>query len=210
MKHIFACATRKIWHRAVRILNNSVTYGCMDSNTSEQYHKNMELGYILDKKGEVLGLLYDYVNQFWETDNLKNNIKQTKDTICWKMRAGSRQEKKNGALMADRIDVMLTTKTIYTEQFIPYESKITEEDYNYIMEWRNTKYFRDTIKTECIESNWCNNTSENMFSDGFSNTLMKINGTSQDDKLAEIIDKLYPNNDMPSDHPMVGTVMYLD
>jgi len=189
-------------------LKNSIL--CMDSNTSEQYQNDMELGYIVDKKGAVLGILYDYVNKFWDTDNLHNNIKQTKDTICWKMRAGSRQEKKNGSLMADRIDVMLTPKTIYTEQFIPYKSKITEEDYKYIMEWRNTKSVRDKIKTECIENKWSNNTSENIFSDGFSNTLMKINGNSQDDKLAEIIEKLYPNRNMPSDHPMVGTVMYLD
>ena len=26
--------------------------------------------YIYDKKGDVLGILYDYVNQFWETDNV--------------------------------------------------------------------------------------------------------------------------------------------
>ena len=71
----------------------------MDSNTSKQYQDNMELGYIVDKTDEVVGILYDYLNQFWETDNMYNNIKQTKDTICWKMRAGSRQEKKNGALV---------------------------------------------------------------------------------------------------------------
>ena len=185
---------------------------CMDSNTSKQYQDNMELGYIVDKTGAVIGILYDYLNQFWETDNMYNNIKQTKDTICWKMRAGSKQEKKNGALMADRIDVMLTPKNMYTEQFIPYESKITDEDYKYIIMWRTSKHFRNIIKKECIENKWKNNTSENEFSNNFSKTLLinNISKETNNNKVGEIIDKLYPNLNMPSDHPMVGTIMFLD
>lgn len=80
------------------------------------------------------------------------------------------------------------------------------------MDWRNTKYLRDTIKKECINNKWNNNMSENIFSNNFSSTLLSTNNIekNKDNTVWEIIDKLYPNHDMPSDHPMVGTIMFLD
>ena len=196
-------------------LNNHVL--CMDSNTSELYQNNFNKSYIYDKKsGSLLGKLDKYANEIWKGYKYKNHIPQNKNTICWKMRAGSRQEDKNGAIMADRIDVILTPKHIFAKYFSPIHSNITDYDYKYIMAWRTNEKYRNAIKNECIQNKWENNNKNNKVSEELAEMLIdpeienKYTNTDKTsvEKVTDIFNKLYPNIYMPSDHPMIGAVIY--
>ena len=202
----------------ININSNDNHILCMDSNTSSQYQNKIKKGEVKNKKDEIIGYLDYYVSEIWNQFNYQNCIQQTKDTICWKIRAGSEQIKKNGELMADAIDVMLVPKNILYEQFIPYESNITEEDYNYIMLWRNKELFRKTIKSNCnYEKNmWGLDFNKNLITPVFSKFLLnnpvfpKNSSKEEIEQVSSIFRKMYPNPSNPSDHPMIGAKIYLN
>jgi hypothetical protein len=195
---------------------------CMDSNSSNQYENKFNKNAIIkDKKGLILGSLDMFLSDKYEETNYNNNISKTKDTICWKMRAGSEQIDKNGELMADNIDVILTPKYLYSCMFIPYVSTLTYNDYYSIMKWRNNPLYRAAIKISCNNNNdlWGLDINKNTISFNLAKYLLdtdtypsdKNNCDNENTELVRnIFKKMYPNNINPSDHPMVGTTIYFD
>ena len=188
---------------------------CMDSNTGENYEKSFNKGEVYGKKNEYLGDLDCFVSELYIKNNYFNNIIQSKDTMCFKMRAGSEQIEKNGEFMADTIDAILTPYYLTTNRFSPYKSIISEEEYKLIMNWRLNKKYRDAIKTECNnpENMWNNDTSENIISDNLVNVLMDTTDSQSNEYyhhiVEDIFNKFYPNFDNASDHPMVGVSVNL-
>jgi hypothetical protein len=191
---------------------------CMDSNTSQLYQKNIPLGKIYDKKYNYIGTLKNYVTDIWKDYRYNNVIYQNKDTMCWKMRAGSRQKHKNGELMADTIDVILVPKNIYSVPFIPITSKITNEDYNYIIKWRTNSLRRAAIKHQYLTKSWENDINKNEITAELSKFLINTydndntnaNDNANTNKVRTIFKKMYPNIHMPSDHPMIGAIVYFN
>jgi len=133
------------------------------------------------------------------------------------MRAGSKQTDKNGELMADAIDVILVPKDTIHEQFIPYESDITNEDYNYIMLWRNKEVFRKTIKSNCNyeKKMWGLDFNYNIIHPIFAKFILETPTRSNEcadeaiEQVSSIFRKMYPNKSNPSDHPMIGAKVFL-
>lgn len=183
---------------------------CMDSNTGKNYERSFKKGSVFNKKNEYMGMLNNFVSELYIKNNYFNNIIQSKDTMCFKMRAGSDQIDKNGEFMADTIDAILTPYYLTTNTFSPYQSIITDEEYKLIMSWRLDKKCRDAIKAECNnpKNMWQNDTNKNIVSDELVNILMDTKDSHSNEHyrsiVEEIFNKFYPNYDNASDHPMVG------
>jgi hypothetical protein len=196
---------------------------CIDSNTSYLYQKQMKLGDVFDKQLNLIGNLSEYVTEIWENYKYTNIISQNKDTMCLKMRAGSQQLHKNGELMADTIDAILIPNNINSTPYYPYSSGITQTEYKNIIKWRTDTNIRKNIKKECLERLWGGNFNDNTFSNNLVETLVNDNTIENDNTIDNyninindisfvktIFEKMYPNNNNPSDHPMVGATIYFN
>ena len=179
---------------------------CLDSNTGVQYEASMKKGPV-SKKGKEIGYLDTFLSGLLADNGYTNWIVQDKDTACFKFRAGSDQLKKNGVLMIDTIDAILSRKALCTP-FCPYKSPLTDDEYNLIMKWRNTPALRSLIKIVCDNEDWTTDITQNTFTEKFLSALSQDSHLSNED-VYNIFTKLYPNVDVASDHPMVGVSMSL-
>ena len=161
----------------------------------------------VSKKGKEIGYLDTFLSGLLADNGYTNWIVQDKDTACFKFRAGSDQLKKNGVLMIDTIDAILSRKALCTP-FCPYKSPLTDDEYNLIMKWRNTPALRSLIKIVCDNEDWTTDITQNTFTEKFLSALSQDSHLSNED-VYNIFTKLYPNVDVASDHPMVGVSMSL-
>jgi hypothetical protein len=161
----------------------------IDSNTSDLYRKDIEKS---DIKNVAL------VDTLIHEAGFKN-IVPTKGNQCFKMRhARGSQPNKFGNFMFDTIDKIVIqpeTCDTFACMEIRYPKKFDISMYNEILSWRVDEAKRIRLKRLCCDKSWGDNMEKNKTDD------------SQFDK--NILLQLYPNQNMPSDHPPVGAEIRL-
>jgi hypothetical protein len=169
--------------------NDGVPIILIDSNTSDLYRKDIEKS---DIKNVAL------VDTLIHEAGCKN-IVPTKGNQCFKMRhARGSQPNKFGNFMFDTIDKILIrpeTCDTFDCMEIKCPKKFDISMYNEILSWRVDEAKRERLKRLCCDKAWGDNMEKNKTDD------------SKFDK--NILLQLYPNQNMPSDHPPVGAEIRL-
>jgi hypothetical protein len=155
----------------------------VDSNTSDLYRKDIEKTEVND------AVLVDSVIR----EEGFQNIIQSKHNECFKMRhARGAQQNKFGNIMFDAIDKIL----IKPEFCSNYEcvkpswvKTLPNEYYEEVLSWRTNENKRNELKTICCDRKWGDDMTKN-----------DVSGSEFD---KNIFLHLYPNQEMPSDHPPV-------
>ena len=155
----------------------------LDSNTSNLYREEIQ-----KFNQNETNLLDIAVKEFGF-----QNIIPTKGNECFKMRhAQGEQPNKFGNLMFDTIDKILI-KTQWCVDFkciFPDWLKVLPtEYYDEVLSWRTDETKRNELKRMCCENKWGDDVNKNHIGD---NTFNR-----------SIFYYLYPNQEMPSDHPPV-------
>jgi len=165
-------------------VNNEPSVILLDSNTSDLYREDIE------KLGDKDAILVDVVLQ---EAGLQNLI-PIKGNECFKMRhARGTQPNKFGNIMFDTIDKILVNPNHCTsfECIRPNWLKtLPSKYYQEVLSWRTDADKRKKLKSICCENNWGDDMNKNNSSSG---GMFDRN----------IFLQLYPNQDMPSDHPPV-------
>jgi hypothetical protein len=169
--------------------NDGVPIILIDSNTSDLYRKDIE------KSGYKNVTLVDSLIH----EAGFKNIVPTKGNQCFKMRhARGSQPNKFGNFMFDTIDKILIrpeTCDTFGCMEIKCPKKFDISMYDEILSWRVDEAKREGLKRLCRDQAWGDNMEENKTDD------------SKFDK--NILLQLYPNQNMPSDHPPVGAEICL-
>jgi hypothetical protein len=163
--------------------NNEPSVILIDSNTSNLYREDIE------KLGHKDTVLVDTVIQ----ESGFQNIIPTKGNECFKMRhARGSQPNKFGNIMFDAIDKIIVKPELCREfksvhpiwlKTLPFQY------YDEVLSWRTSSDKRKELKSICCQNRWGNN--------------MKNNDTRGITFDKNIFLELYPNHDIPSDHPPV-------
>ena len=165
-------------------VNNEPSVILLDSNTSNLYRTDIE------KSGDKDAILVDVVLQ----DAGFQNIIPTKGNECFKMRhAQGSQPNKFGNIMFDTIDKIVVNPHYCSsfEALRPNWLKtLPSKYYDEILSWRIDDDKRKKLKNICCENRWGDDMNKN---DAKSECRFNRN----------IFLQLYPNQDMPSDHPPV-------
>jgi len=156
----------------------------IDSNTSDLYREDIE------KLGDKDSVLVDNVLQKAGFQN----IVPIKGNECFKMRhARGKQPNKFGNIMFDTIDKIIVNPQYCSgfESLRPSWLKVLPSKYyDEVLSWRTDADKREELRTICCENRWGDN--------------MNTNNTTSECKFdRNIFLQLYPNQDMPSDHPPV-------
>jgi hypothetical protein len=155
----------------------------VDSNTSDLYRKDIE-------KTEVKDAVL--VDNVIHEEGFKNVI-QSKHNECFKMRhARGAQQNKFGNIMFDTIDKILIKPEFCSNYKCVKPSwvkTLPDEYYDEVLSWRTNEDKRNELKTICCDRKWGDDTNEN-----------DVSGSEFD---KTIFLHLYPNQEMPSDHPPV-------
>ena len=155
----------------------------LDSNTSNLYKEEIQ------KTNPNETLLVD--NVIKETGF--QNIIPTQGNECFKMRhAQGAQQKKFGNIMFDTIDKVL----IQNKWCCNFEScrpdwlkTLPTKYYNEVLDLRLNPTKRQELKNICLENRWGDDMTQNKITDSMLDRT--------------IFSHLYPNHEMPSDHPPV-------
>ena len=171
--------------KTLNLLNNEnePSVVLLDSNTSNLYKEEIQ------KTNPNQTILVD--NVIKETGF--ENIIPTQGNECFKMRhAQGAQQKKFGSIMFDAIDKIL----IQNKWCCNFEScrpdwlkTLPTKYYDEVLGWRLNPTKRQELKSICIENRWGDDMTQNEIKDS------KLDRT--------IFSHLYPNHEMPSDHPPV-------
>jgi hypothetical protein len=155
----------------------------IDSNTSDLYKKEIEELGTKDVR---------FVDDVIHEAGFKN-IVPIKGNECFKMRhAKGTQPNKFGNLMFDTIDMILVKpETCDTFNFVQtgWRKTLGDEHYNEVLSWRLDDDKRKTLQNLCCDKTWGDDMNKN------------DTGDNQFDK--DILLQLYPNKNIPSDHPPV-------
>jgi len=155
----------------------------LDSNTSNLYKEE-----ILKSNPNETSLVDNVI----EEKEFKNLV-PTEGNECFKMRhAQGSQPKKFGNIMFDTIDKIL----IQSKYCIHFESSrpawlktLPQEHYEEVLSWRLDEAKRNELKRISIENKW----GDDMVNNGITGSIFN----------QSVFTNLYPNQDMPSDHPPV-------
>jgi len=165
-------------------VNNERSVILLDSNTSNLYRADIE------KSGDKDALLLDVVLQ----EAGFQNIIPSKGNECFKMRhARGKQPNKFGNIMFDTIDKII----VNTQECSSFESLrpnwlklLPSKYYDEVLSWRIDDDKRKNLRNICCENRWGDD--------------MNKNDTTSDSRFKKnIFLQMYPNQDMPSDHPPV-------
>ena len=171
--------------KVLNLLNeqNEPSVILLDSNTSNLYKEEIQK----TNPNEIV--LVDNVI----TETGFQNIIPTQGNECFKMRhAQGAQPKKFGNIMFDTIDKIL----IQNKWSCDFEScrpdwlkTLPMKYYDEVLAWRLNPTKRHQLQSMCIENRWGDDMSQN-----------EMTGSMLD---RTIFSHLYPNQEMPSDHPPV-------
>jgi len=165
-------------------VNNEPSVILLDSNTSDLYREDIK------KSGDKDAILVDVVLQ---EAGLQNLI-PIKGNECFKMRhARGTQPNKFGNIMFDTIDkILVNPNHCRSFEYIRpnWLKTLPSKYYQEVLSWRTDDDKRKKLKSICCENNWGDDMNKNNSSSG---CLFDRN----------IFLQLYPNQDMPSDHPPV-------
>lgn len=156
----------------------------IDSNTSDLYRADVE------KLGDKDAVLVDVVLQ----EAGFQNIVPIKGNECFKMRhARGKQPNKFGNIMFDTIDKIVVNPQ-YCSDFESLRTNwlkvLPSKYYDEVLSWRTDADKRKELRNICCENRWGDD--------------MNTNATTNECKFnRNIFLQLYPNQDMPSDHPPV-------
>ena len=155
----------------------------LDSNTSNLYKEE-----ILKSNPNEINLVDNIIEE-----NGFHNVIPTKGNECFKMRhAQGSQPNKFGNIMFDTIDKILIQKKWCSDfqSCKPEWLKTLPNDYyDEVHSWRVDSEKRNQLKRICRENKWGDDMSKNKLTE----SIFK----------RSIFNHLYPNQDMPSDHPPV-------
>jgi len=155
----------------------------VDSNTSDLYRKDIEKTEVKD------AVLVDNVIH----EEGFQNIIPSKHNECFKMRhARGAQQNKFGNIMFDTIDKILIKPEFCSDYKCVKPSwvkTLPNEYYEEVLSWRTNDDKRNELKTICCDRKWGDDMNEN-----------DVSGSHFD---RNIFLHLYPNQEMPSDHPPV-------
>jgi hypothetical protein len=155
----------------------------LDSNTSDLYRKDIE---------ELGTNDVSFVDDVIHAAGFKNVI-PTKGNECFKMRhARGTQPNKFGNLMFDTIDkILVKPESCNTFSCVQtgWLKTLPDEYYNEVLSWRVDEDKREKLKNLCCDKTWGDD--------------MNKNDTGDDQFKKDILLQLYPNKNIPSDHPPV-------
>lgn len=165
-------------------VNNEPSVILLDSNTSNLYRTDIE------KSGDKDAILVDVVLQ----EAGFQNIIPTKGNECFKMRhARGNQSNKFGNIMFDTIDKIVVNPQ-YCSSFEAVRPNwlktLPSKYYDEVLSWRIDDDKRKKLKSICCDNRW-------------GDDMNKNDSTSECKFDKNILLQLYPNQDMPSDHPPV-------
>ena len=155
----------------------------LDSNTSNLYKEE-----ILKSNPNEINLVDNIIEE-----NGFHNVIPTKGNECFKMRhAQGSQPNKFGNIMFDTIDkILIQKKWCNNFQCCKPEwlKTLPNEHYDEVHSWRVDPEKRNQLKRICRENKWGDDMNKNKLNESTFNR--------------SIFNHLYPNQDMPSDHPPV-------
>jgi hypothetical protein len=155
----------------------------VDSNTSDLYRKDIK------QSGPKDVILVDDVIH----EAGFKNIVPTKGNECFKMRhAKGKQPHKFGNLMFDTIDKILVKPELcddFSFVKVGWLKTLDDKNYNEVLSWRVDEDKRKMLKKCCCDKVWGDD--------------MNQNDTDDNQFEKNIALQLYPNQNIPSDHPPV-------
>ena len=168
----------------------------MDSNVSLQYINTINNEREMNKQSKLSQTFYDIYKKNGYENLIDEDIPNFK---CLKMRhAKGLQKSKFGEFMYDTIDKCLYKNNrnfkIKPHSFGNY---FIMDNHKLLNEVRNNNLLREQLKIFLIENEWGHNMTNN-------NTTGLSLSNIDHDKIKAMLLELYPNKNLPSDHPPIG------